>query len=102
MSTAVNAQRFRKRPIEIEAIRWTGDNESEIVAWIGFGGSRLFNALDVEDRANCGDQDATAQVFDGLHSTWVLVFTGMWVIRGIRGELYPIADDVLRETYEPV
>jgi hypothetical protein len=93
-------KRFRRRPIEVEAIRWTGDNEAEIVAWAG--GAQWFNALDELDRADCDDPEATAQVFDRLHSTWILVFTGQWVVRGVKGELHPIADDVLALTYEPV
>jgi len=101
------AQKFRKRPVEIEAIEWTGDNEAEIQDWIAWPGangpgSRFFNALDPEDRENCDDLEATAEVLDKLHSTWVLVFTGQWIIRGVKGELYPIAADVLAETYEPV
>ena len=97
-------QKFRKRPIVIEALQWTGDNEAEIQAWAGLSagtdGQNLFNALDPCDC--CDDPDATAQVFDRLHSTWVLVFTGQWVIRGVQGEFYPIAADVLAETYEGV
>ena len=100
------AQKFRKRPIVIEAIQWTDDNEAEIQAWAGLSagtdGQNLFNALDPEDRANCEDPYATAQVFDRLHSTWVLVLPGQWVIRGVQGEFYPIAADVLAQTYERV
>ncbi|MBG0830526.1 hypothetical protein HS041_22450 [Planomonospora sp. ID67723] len=87
--------RFRKTPIEVEAIQWTGDNEDEL---IGFTGA-LFQALDPEDRSD--DPDATGSVFDVLHSTWVLVYTGQWVVKGVKGEFYPIAEDVLAETYEP-
>jgi ribosomal protein S27AE len=31
----------------------------------------------------------------------VLVYDGQWIIKGIRNEFYPCADDVFRETYEP-
>lgn len=27
---------------------------------------------------------------------------GMWVIKGVKGEYYPIADDFFKETYEEV
>lgn len=27
---------------------------------------------------------------------------GDWIIRGVKGELYPIKDDIFRETYEAV
>lgn len=96
----VTITRFRKLPIEVDAIQWTGDNEAEVQAFTD--GASYFNALDAEDRANCDDPDATATVYDRLHSTWVLVFTGQHIVRGVKGELYPIAEDVLAETYEPV
>lgn len=94
------AKQFRKRPVVVEAFQWAGDNEAEIQEWAG--GARWFNALDDADRVNCGDPDATAQVFDRLHSTWVLVFTGQWIVRGVKGEFYPIADDVLKETADHI
>lgn len=91
-------QRFRKLPVVVDAIQWDGSNEEEIAAW----SADLFRQLEPEDRANCADPDATAEVFDKLHSTWVLVLPGQWVVRGVKGEFYPIAADVLAETYEPV
>lgn len=89
--------RFRKLPIEISAIQWTGGNEAQVIA---FTGPTYFHAVDPEDRIE--DADITASVFDELHSTWVGVYTGHWVVRGIRGEFYPIDDSVLAESYEPV
>lgn len=89
--------RFRKLPVEISAIQWTGDNEADITA---FTGTANFHAVPPEDRIE--DPDITAAVFDELHSTWVGVYTGHWVIKGVRGEFYPIDGSVLAENYEPV
>jgi hypothetical protein len=91
-------QAFRKLPVVVEAVRWTGGNLNEVRVLAGDN----FYALSWEDRVNCDDPDATATVYDKLHSSWILVFDGQWVIKGVKGEFYPIADDVLRETYEPV
>lgn len=91
--------KLRKKPIEVDAVQWTGGNEAEVTA---FTGTACFNALDEEDREHADDPDWTAQVFDELHGTWVGVYTGQWIIRGVKGEYYPIAEDVLRETYEDV
>lgn len=88
---------YRKRPVVVQAIQWTGQNAADIDT---FTGGR-FVALDAEDRANCDDPDATAQVLDTLHSTWVLTQTGDWIIRGVSGEFYPCRDDVFTATYEP-
>jgi hypothetical protein len=87
-------RRFRKRPIEVSAIQWTGENEREIRDWTG----RKFASIPVDDRV---DPEVTAEVYDELHSTWVGVKTGQWIVRGVKGEYYPIAEDVLAETYEP-
>ncbi|MEH0417896.1 hypothetical protein [Streptomyces sp. B21-083] len=92
--------RRRKRPAEVATVQWTGTNEAEVQT---FTGDVNFCALDEADRAD-GDIDpqATAKVYDRLHSTWVLVFTGQHIVRGVVGELYPIAEFVLAETYDIV
>lgn len=87
--------RYRKRPVEVDTVQWTGTNEAEIIAFTG----NRFEALAPEDRAD--DLEMTAQVLDVLHSTWVGVKTGQHIVRGVKGEYYPIAEDVLAETYEP-
>ena len=95
-------QRWRKRPVTVEAVQWTGGNEAEVTefARADAHGSH-FDVLDDEDRENCDDPQATAQVYDKLHSTWVLVYDGQWIIKGVKGEFYPCAADVFTETYEP-
>jgi hypothetical protein len=89
--------RWRKRPVTVKAVQWTGDNLPEVRQLAG----ECFDPLDEQDRANCDDPEATAQVYDKLHSTWVLVFTGQWIVRGVKGEYYPCAHEVLSETADP-
>lgn len=89
-------RRFRKIPVIVEAMQWTGDN-AEDLAKFTFG---KFLPVDHEDRGE--DPDRTGQVLDELHSTWVGVYTGQWVIKGVAGEFYPIAGHVLDQTYEVV
>lgn len=93
---ALAMTRWRKRPVVIEAVQWTGSNLSEVEAFCDPG---YFGAVAPEDRAE--DPERTAEVYDRLHGTWVGVYDGQWVIRGVQGELYPIAPDVLAATYEP-
>ncbi|MFF7946963.1 hypothetical protein [Streptomyces griseorubiginosus] len=92
--------RYRKLPVEVDTIQWTGTNEHEVQEFTG--GASRFYALDDADRENSDDPEATATVYDRLHSTWVLVYTGQHIVRGVKGEFYPIAEDVLGETYERV
>lgn len=87
---------FRKKPVEIQAVQWTGSNEGEVQELA----ADFFYRIDDEDRPHTNDPEATGQVFDKLHSTWVLVYDGDWIIRGVQGEFYPIRPDVLANTYD--
>lgn len=97
-SPVAGVRRFRKRPVEIEAIQWTGANLADVRAFCG--GSK-FGPCDA-DEPQRHDTTITAHVYDVLHESWVGVKTGQWVIRGVAGELYPIDEGVLAGTYEPV
>ena len=79
--------RFRKKPVVIEAVQWTGD------------------ILDAETITNFGADDPI-----GLQNDSLTVFTleglmtaspGDWIIRGVQGELYPCKPDIFAATYEP-
>ena len=80
--------KFRKRPVVIEAVRWDGTNLSEIAALGGareyeqdfLGDDLVINTLEGDMRASKGD----------------------WIIRGVKGELYPCKPDIFAATYEPV
>lgn len=88
--------RYRKRPVVVEAVRWTGDNEAEIQAWVG---AAYFNALDAEDRENADDPEHTAQLLVRANSVWVGMKTGEWVLQDKLGA-YPCADSVFTQNYE--
>lgn len=86
--------KYRKLPIEVEAVRWTGSNLSEMASFAG----AMFQENGPEDQAE--DPEMTAQIYDELHSTWVSLRTGDWVLRGIKGEFYPCAAEVFQATYQ--
>jgi hypothetical protein len=92
----VTITRYRKRPVRVDTIQWTGSNEAELIEFTG----HRFEPIPVEERAE--KPELTAQVYDELHDTWVGVKTGQHIVRGVQGEFYPIAEDVLAETYELV
>jgi len=89
---------FRKRPVVVAALQWTGSNEQELAEFTRGN----FMAADEADRGNSDDPENTGAVLDSLHASWIGMSTGDWVVRGPRGEFYAIKDDVLAETYEPV
>lgn len=88
----------RKRPVTVRTLLWTGLNQEEMTEFCG-GAFRVIAATGPGGPGQ--DSKITAEVFDELHSTWVGVYTGHHVVRGVRGEFYPIDEAVLNETYEP-
>jgi len=78
--------KFRKKPVVIEAIQWTGDNVEEIgefmtgVHW-----------------AMAGDRDPVIPTLEGD----MKVSVNDWIIRGVKGEYYPCKPDIFEATYEP-
>lgn len=78
--------KFRTKPFEIEAIQWTGDNAIQIRRFVGPG--------NFDSKAS--------KVWDHLQGTWVNVNLNDWIIRGMKDEFYPCADEVFQAKYEYV
>jgi hypothetical protein len=83
---------FRKIPVQVEALQWTGSNIDELSEFT----NAQFSTLPQEERAV---PEITAEVYDKLHVTWIGVKTGDWIIRGIEGEFYPCDEKVFAATY---
>jgi hypothetical protein len=89
-------QRYRKKPVVIEALQWTGSNAEQMTAFAG----PHFALVSPQDRAE--DPERTAAVWDKLHSTWIGMHDGQWLIKGIRGEFYPHDESAFPEVYDLV
>jgi hypothetical protein len=92
---------FRKRPVVIEAVQWfkMGDHpEVREVFQADEGGSILASG-------DAGSHDGII----GYHRApaiytsegWFVVTSGDWIIRGVKGELYPCKPDIFAMTYQP-
>ncbi len=98
-------KRYRKKPVVIDAFqmteerRWGNSDWPEWMhsAWnIGHGGEGgLFPAN--KHFVEAGDELAI-WTLEGIH----LVSHGDWIIRGVRGELYPCKPDIFAATYDEV
>lgn len=80
--------KFRKKPVVVEAVRWTGKNHNKIRAFAK-GSTRTVDFYD----------DGTVLIIhtpEGHHVATV----GDWIIKGVHGELYPCKPDIFAETYE--
>lgn len=82
--------RFRKLPVIIEAIKWEGFNYDEVVG---------FAPLEFVTYDYRGDY--SLQLWNTMEECWVKCPPGHWIIKGIKGEIYPCDSDVFEQTYEP-
>lgn len=80
--------KFRKKPVVIEAEQWFKHGDHPAVKR-----PNLFTRN--EDYA-CGR--GIIETLEGPH----VVTPGDWIIRGVKGELYPCKPDIFEATYEPV
>jgi hypothetical protein len=79
--------KFRKKPVVIEAVQFVAEGNSMELGELlsacvhDFNGDHLLiHTLEGVMRADLND----------------------WIIRGVKGELYPIKNEIFRETYEAV
>lgn len=80
---------YKKKPVVIEAVQYTGDNPTEVNNLLGgilnldegFPGLPIIiETLEGDMRADVGD----------------------WIICGVKGEFYPCKPDIFDATYEAV
>ena len=77
---------YRKKPIIVDAVQFSGFNFDEIESFVG--GAYGKNAL--------GEH-----VIATLEGAMKISFND-WIIKGIKGEFYPCKPDIFEETYELV
>lgn len=99
------AKRYRKRPIEIEAMQWDGTAEgaTPIIQWTDdHGGTAAYCCAELNNDCRCSDPEAphaiTIDTLEGIMAAGI----GDWLVRGIEGEFYPVREDIFAATYEPV
>lgn len=78
--------KYKTKPVEIEAVEWTGKNRQEIydftgmISWKFSDGELVIPTLEGDMRANKGD----------------------FIIKGLKGEFYPCKPDIFYMKYEAV
>lgn len=94
---------FRKKPVVVEAVQWTGHNWPEV---LGFGGRDAKVASTVHDGPEEGSKfaDAPLQLLAGKDGAqgWVNVPLGHWLVRnpGDASDIWPVDSVVFAMTYE--
>ena len=75
--------KFKKKPVIIEAVQFTGDNVGLIKEFTNYNSS-IYNG------------ELIIHTFEGN----MIASVGDWIIKGVKGEFYPCKPDIFEMTYE--
>lgn len=85
--------KFRKKPIVVEAVQFTGSGPLP-------PGVTMHTEYGIPTFDEFDSSTATYPVVRTLEGI-MRVAKGDWVVRGIKGEFYPVKPDIFEATYEP-
>lgn len=88
LRTQTRLKKFRKKPVIVDAIQWTGHNTDLVMSFFKEHNQQAYYGIDYiaiptlegEMRASIGD----------------------WIIKGVKGEFYPCKPDIFEQTYEGI
>ena len=86
-------QKFRKKPVEIKAEQFVVWNNKEIPAFI-----KLHDVTFPVYKNDKGEPYVIIPTLEGQHIASNLD----WIIKGVKGELYPCKPDIFERTYDKV
>lgn len=88
--------KYRKKPVIIDAIQWTGGNMVEIADFAkGFAKFDEIRQGDAENKIPA-QYDLSIQTLEGT----MQASRGDYIIKGVNGEFYPCKPDIFEKTYE--
>jgi|LUMK01.1.fsa_nt_gb hypothetical protein len=94
-------KKYKKKPIPIEAIQWTGNNAEEVIEFCD--DSLIYNVKDYIDMAESrGLPDGSTFFIIKTLEGYMDVQVGAYIIKGVKGELYPCKEDIFLETYDEI
>lgn len=76
---------YRKKPVVIQAVQWTGNNFDEV--------------MDFLQRKNVSYDSKTGLIIHTLEGDH-FANMGDFIIRGVKGEYYPCKPDIFAATYD--
>lgn len=78
------AKKYTKKPITVEAVQYTGENEAEVTAFT--------------NRHACESAFYKCMTMPGPDGDY-FIYAGDFVIKGVEGELYPCKPSAFHKTY---
>lgn len=101
-------KKYRKKPVTIEAIQWTGKNLIDIYSFLcDKSRKEIIKEInhDFQDTRVWGNYEANI-VQNGLYISTLegklKSDIGDYIIKGVNGEFYPCKPDIFAKTYEEV
>lgn len=91
--------KYRKKPVVVEAVRWTGSNLEEIRNFVG--SDLIEECVELFDIKRTLKEMLVDIAIDTLEGT-MRVDYGDYIIKGVQGEFYPCKPDIFEQTYEEV
>ena len=91
------AAKYRKKPLVVEAIRFTGGNGKRIERWAALHGSDAV-------QSGVGSYEGRAEDIMRITTLEGVMAAGPgdWIIRGVAGEFYPCKHDIFVTTYDRI
>lgn len=81
---------YRKKPLEIEAIQYTGDNYNEVCDFVG----NKLKTLHIKYEPG----ELLIETLEGN----MIAKVNDYIIKGLHGEFYPCKPDIFNKSYELV
>lgn len=110
--------KFRKKPVIIEAVKWNGysnnlglTNGDPLTLSARYDRPEWMPAVSrvVTNQTYFANMPSLGEVWRDGENLWIGTLEGKitaspgdWIIRGVKGELYPCKPDIFEATYEPV
>lgn len=88
---------YMKKPVVIQACQWTGANLSELKEFVG---EQFYFKSPVTQDTCMGYY--TCPIYIHTLEGDMMAPIGSYIIKGVRGEFYPCAQDIFKETYMEV
>ncbi|MGE0075905.1 MAG: hypothetical protein AB7S52_11805 [Sphaerochaetaceae bacterium] len=86
--------KFRKKPVVIEAIQYTGENQKEVESFV-----RKILPVKIIDLGRDSGNKVLGLEIETLEGVMVAI-PNDWIIKGVSGEFYPCKPDIFDKTYE--
>ena len=91
-------KKYRKRPVVIEAVQWTGENHREMYDFLTGDTDGSIQPIGDNFRIDhtIVSGGLVLRTLEGEH----LASKGDYVIKGVKGEFYPCKQDIFKMTYD--